>query len=612
MAVLVLAAACSGGSDPSDTTPSSTTVPASVAPVPDTAVAPTTTVDPGPRVGGSLTVLLAQDPTPITGWAPWDDVCAWACRNVLDQVLETLSVVLPDGSVAPWLAESIESDVSLRLWTVKLRPNILFTDGTALTAAVVKEGIDNYLKSGDASSGHFRDARLVTVQVADELTLVFDLSEPNGGFAASLAGPIGRVFSVAAADIDEDRFAAAPVGTGAFMFSNWSPGQPAVLQANPDYWMTDADGAALPYLSQLTFVQVADEAERLAQLRAGTGQVMQTRVPDTIEKAAAEPDGTDSSGTGSSDTEPDSAEPAGTESSEARLNVVRQIDDNIGAIAFNTLRSPFDDVRVRRGLALAVDQQVLVDTVNTDVQPATQWWSPASIWHSQLVAAQWPTQDTAAAANLLGEYVADADRSDGRGRGEPIQVRIQCTDDASLVALLAELKMQLEATGLVEVIAETVSRTGLIQRVIGSVTNSPSFSGDFTATCWRLGGESDPWVLLDAALGPTRTSPLNIANFHTENLTALVDALQGSEALAPRRAALEQIMLMFATEVPFLYLGHAASAVIALPQVQGLEQWSLPPAESDELAESSERARQVVQGQRLGVGRYAELWLLSG
>ena len=57
------------------------------------------------RVGGSATVLLAADPTPITGWTPWDHVCAWSCRNVLDQVLETITVVLPDGSTAPWLAE---------------------------------------------------------------------------------------------------------------------------------------------------------------------------------------------------------------------------------------------------------------------------------------------------------------------------------------------------------------------------------------------------------------------------------------------------------------------------------------------------------------------------
>ncbi len=572
---VLLVAACSSGAT-SDSTTSTADGSLISNPTGGPTTAPSTTVDPGPTRGGNATILLANDPTPFTGWSPWDDVCAWACRNVLDHVLETLAVVLPDGTVQPWLAQSIDPDVSLKLWTVELRTGINFSDGQAMTAAVIKDGIDSYLKSGDASRGHVRDARLLAVQALDDETLIFELSEPVGGFAASLAGPLGRVFSVAAVEADEDRFAVAPVGTGPFKFQSWSPGQPVVLSANSDYWMADPEGESLPYLSQLTFVQVPDESDRLAQLLAGDAEVMQTRVPQTISEAS--------------------------EASESRadsLTVVSHIDDNVGAIVFNTLESPFDDVRVRRGLALAVDQEQLLDVIDTDVLLATQWWAPSSVWYSQLAADQWPTNDLTAAAELLNDYIADPERSDERASGEPVQVRIQCTDDVALVTLLDELALQLDAIGLVEVIAETVTRTGLIQRVTGSVADSPSFSGDFTATCWRLGGESDPWVLLEAALGPIRTSPLNIANLYTEDLAALADLLQGTYQPAARRSIIEKIMQVFASEVPYLYLGHSQSAVIARSEVRGIEEWSLPSGE-------------VVQGHRLGVGRYTELWVPSG
>ncbi len=492
---------------------------------------------------------------------------------MLDHVLETLAMVLPDGTVQPWLAQSIEPDVSLKLWTIKLRAGISFSDGQAMTAAVIKDGIDSYLKSGDASRSHVRDSRLLTVQAPDEETLIFELSEPVGGFDASLAGPLGRVFSVAAANADEARFAAAPVGTGPFKFQNWSPDQPVILSANSNYWMTDAEGESLPYLSQLTFVQVPNENDRLAQLLAGDAMVLQTRVPQTI-----------------------------TEASESRidlLTVVSHLDDNIGAIVFNTLQPPFDDVRVRRGLALALDQDQLLDVIDTDVLLATQWWAPSSVWYSQLAADLWPSKDFDAATELLNDYIADPERSDELTSGEAIQVHIQCTGDAALVALLDELKQQLDATGLVEMRMETVTRTGLIQRVIGSVADNPSFSGDFTATCWRLGGESDPWVLLEAALGPIRTSPLNIANLHTEDLSALVNQLQGTYEPSDRQAVIERIMQTFASEVPYLYLGHSQSAVIARSEVQGIREWSLPSGE-------------LVQGQRLGVGRYTELWIPGG
>ncbi|HCB37400.1 MAG TPA: hypothetical protein DEP66_04175, partial [Acidimicrobiaceae bacterium] len=529
----------------------------------------------GPTRAGTLEVLLAADPTPTTGWTPWDDVCAWACRNVVDHVLETLTVVLPDGTVEPWLAESVAHDVSLTRWTVELRAGLAFTDGRPVTAPTVKEGFDLYLKSGDASRGHVRDARLVTVQAPDDTTLVFELSEPNAGFPATLAGPVGRVFSVEAARINPESFAGAPVGTGPFVFDEWRPGRPVVLRANADYWRADADGRPLPFTERIRFTEVPDETARLDRLRAGRAHVMQTRVPSTI--AAAR-----------------SAGGVGV------LTVVDHLDDNVGAIVFNTLRAPFDDVRVRRGLALAVDQSELLVALGSDggaeSRPATQWWSPESVWHSGAVAEAWPSNSPDAAAALLGEYTADPERSDGRAVGALVRVRIQCTDDPSLSAMVDELGRQLRATGLVEVVPEVVSRTGLIQRVTGSVADSPSFAGDFTATCWRLGGESDPWVLLESGLGPVRTSPLNVSNLYNDDLAALVDLVQGTVTTAARKSAVTRIMLAFAAEVPAVYLGYAPSAIVALPSVVGVGEWTLPTG-------------RTVSGQRLGVGRFEQVWV---
>lgn len=580
----LLAAACSGDAasgDPTSSSPSgSATAPSqtqaggeSEGSATNLTTAPP--VDTVPQSGGAVTVLLAADPTPTTGWTPWDDVCAWACRNVIDHVLETLAVVLPEGTVEPWLAESITPDVSLTRWTVRLRQGITFSDGEQLNAITVKGGIDRYLKTGRASRGHMSDARLVTVQAPDEATLVFELSEANAGFPATLAGPVGRVFSLVAADADPDGFAIAPVGTGPFTFASWAPNQPVLLEANPNYWRRSTGGEQLPYLTELNFVQVPDEIERFERLVSGQGDVLQTRAPQTITRARE------------------------AVVSGAALTVVGQLDDNTGAIVFNTLRAPFNDVRVRRGLALAVDQALLLDTLDTDVQAATQWWAPTSVWHSNTVDDLWPSQDLAAAVELLRDYAGDPDRSDKRERGEPIQVRLQCTDDPALRALIVELKRQLEATGLVTVESEIVSRTGLIQRVTGSVADRPSFSGDFTATCWRLGGESDPWVLLNAATGPVRTSPLNVSNLHTEDLDRLVNLVRSNVALALRRDAIKEIMQLFVYEVPYLYLGYASSAVIAAESVRGLQEWSLPSGGT-------------VQGQRLGVGHYTEIWVPSG
>ena len=158
------------------------------------------------RVGGSATVLLALDPTPITGWTPWDHVCAWSCRNVLDQVLETITVVLPDGSTAPWLAEQVEPNPTMLNWTITLRKGLRFSDDQPVTAQVIKEGYEEFLKKGEVTRGLLRDARINAVTVIDDHRLMFDLAEPNPALDIVLAGPIGRVFSIEAARVDPSGF----------------------------------------------------------------------------------------------------------------------------------------------------------------------------------------------------------------------------------------------------------------------------------------------------------------------------------------------------------------------------------------------------------------------
>ncbi|MDP6863108.1 MAG: ABC transporter substrate-binding protein, partial [Acidimicrobiales bacterium] len=229
------------------------------------------------RVGGSATVLLAADPTPITGWTPWDHVCAWSCRNVLDQVLETITVVLPDGSTAPWLAEQVEPNPTMLNWTVTLRKGLRFSDDQPVTAQVIKEGYEEFLKKGEVTRGLLRDARINAVTVIDDRRLMFDLAEPNPALDVVLAGPIGRVFSIEAARVDPSAFIRSPVGTGPFIMEPWEIGQPVKLLANREYWRTGFDGKSLPYLDELTFLEVVDEQERIESVQRKDADFAQSR-----------------------------------------------------------------------------------------------------------------------------------------------------------------------------------------------------------------------------------------------------------------------------------------------------------------------------------------------
>ena len=519
--------------------------------------------------GGSAIVLLATDPTPTIGWTPWDHVCAWSCRNVLDQVLETLTVILPDGSTAPWLAEEIEPNPTMLNWTVTLREGLRFSDDQPVTAQAIKEGYEEFLKKGEVTRGLLRDARINAVTVIDEYRFMIDLTEPNPSLDVVLAGPVGRVFSVEAAMADPSGFLRSPVGTGPFVMDPWEAGEPIRLSANRRYWRTGPNDRPLPYLDELMFREVQDEQERIELVQRREADFAQSRSTLAISRAR-----------------------------DLELRVVSRNEDNVGVVLFNTVQSPVDDVRVRRALQLSTNQEALIKaSLGAGAgERATQWFSRESRWWSSLAAEAWPDLDEAAAKELLAAYINDEDRSDRRTPGSKISVDLQCTDDIHLSSMTRELSRQWEATGLVEVEIETVTRSGLIQRVLGSITDRPGFSGDFVATCWRVGGESDPAMMFGPVFGPIRTSPLNVSNLHNESLSEFVDLLNSSSVETVRQAAVEEIMLALTEQMPMVYLSHAQSAVLGHPNTEGLGYWQLPNGED-------------VYGQVAGVGRWSDVWI---
>lgn len=522
-----------------------------------------------PQSGGAITVLLQDDLSPINGWAPWENICAWACRNVLDQVLETLTVVLPDGSVVPFLAKKINHNNNYTEWTVELRSGLLFSDGTPLEASIYKKGYDDYVKSGKVSSGLLRDARITSVNVLNDSTLLFELSEPNPMLLNVLAGPIGRVFLLETDSLSEEQFAFNPVGTGPFIFEGWSPGERIVLRSNSRYWRKDENGVQLPYLEEISFRQIADERLRLNFLIEGEGQILQTRSALAISQGR-----------------------------ESELTVISRREDNVGVILFNTLESPTNDLRVRRGLLFSSDQEELgrLASNNPDASLAAQWVSPDSRWYSEAVTRAWPKTNMSEAKDYLLAYVQDPKRSDRRLTGQKIAVTLLCTDDLQLANMTRSLKSQWEATGLVDVTLEQVGRNALIKRVLGSVTDEPSFKGDFEASCWRVGGESDPGAQIEAFLGLVKTSPLNVANMEGDDLLSLVKQMNATGKFQDRFLTLENLMLELNTKTPMIYVDYLSSALIGDSSVEGLGIWTLPEGTS-------------VLGQIAGVGRYSEVWL---
>src|SRR5690606_19388640 len=126
-----------------------------------------------------------------------------AQTNVARSVYDPIAARGADGTTYPYLAESIESNEELTEWTITLRPDISFHDGTPLNAEAIKHNFDTVLTSAESNvAGNL--SQVVELRVDDELTYTYVLEEPNVAFPDLLVGAIGWPFSPTAYDANPD------------------------------------------------------------------------------------------------------------------------------------------------------------------------------------------------------------------------------------------------------------------------------------------------------------------------------------------------------------------------------------------------------------------------
>ena len=108
-------------------------------------------------------------------------------------------------------------------------------------------------------------------------TVVLKLKHPDPTLIAALATfntailPQKRLRGAPGATDEEKAkaFAEHPVGTGPFMFDSWQRGTRMALERNPHYWQMGEDGKPLPYLDEIDFQIIPDDATRILKLQAG-------------------------------------------------------------------------------------------------------------------------------------------------------------------------------------------------------------------------------------------------------------------------------------------------------------------------------------------------------
>lgn len=250
---------------------------------------------------------------------------AGAIDSVLySNVFEGLTRFGADGSVNPGLAKSWEISEDGKTYTFLLNAGVTFHDGSAMNAEDVKFSLDRARAEDSANAQKALFAGIETVEVVDPLTVKVTLSEPNGSFLFNMAW--GDAVIVAPETIGDIK--TNPVGTGAFKFSNWVQGDKIDLEKNGAYWGTPAK------LDKVSFKFISDPTAAFAAVMAeDVNAFVGFPAPENLPQFEADP----------------------------RFQVLVGSTEGETILSTNNKMPPFDNVKVRKALAHAIDRQAIID-----------------------------------------------------------------------------------------------------------------------------------------------------------------------------------------------------------------------------------------------------------
>ena len=394
VAVTFVFAAC-GGSDPTATPPPTTAPtatqpaqptatqpaqPAATQPAQPTAPPPTATSAPARPTPTPRPALPTQRPTPegerprsggvlqaraLLAFEPWDtyDVRSRFGTETIQNVLNNLIFLDPQDPnlILPDLAERWEISSDGRTVTFHLRSGVTWHDGEAFTAEDVVYSLSRAWKpEPPLVVANVAITRFVeNIEAVDDLTVRVTLVQPSASFLVGVAVPFMLMYPAHLPDI-ENQWRPSPVGTGPFIWESDDPRMSVKLVKNEAYYKEDANGVQLPYLDGMDVFFLPNPTVSLAAFRAGRVDCICTYS--------------------------DEATTVSTPALQREFPGGQFFQRSPDTIAFYfSQKPPFDDVRVRRAIAIGIDRV----GINKLVFPGAEGHFPSGYLLSRELGGKW-------------------------------------------------------------------------------------------------------------------------------------------------------------------------------------------------------------------------------
>jgi peptide/nickel transport system substrate-binding protein len=260
--------------------------------------------------------------------------------KVTVNIFETLVKYEKEGKdIIPGLASSWKSSEDGLTWVFHLRQGVKFHDGSVFDARAVEFNFHRWMdRDNPYHNGQFSYWNYVfggfpgfvkSVTAISDYNVEIKLNKPYAPFLSTLAMPVFGIGSPAAIKKYGDEVYMHPIGTGPFCFKSWEPGKSIFLVRYEGYW------DVLAKIDEVEFKVIPSNVDRLEQLKQGMIHIADNLGPDDV--SAIEND--------------------------SNLQLLLRPYFNVGYIALNNEKAPFDNRDIRTAISLAINKEEMIKEV---------------------------------------------------------------------------------------------------------------------------------------------------------------------------------------------------------------------------------------------------------
>ncbi|WP_097274962.1 ABC transporter substrate-binding protein [Streptomyces sp. TLI_55] len=298
-----------------------------------------------PKSGGTLTFAVGSDAGCVDPQQVGSNESIYSVRQTVDSLTDQDPET---GKIVPWLAKSWDINSDATEFTFHLRSGVTFSDGSKLTAQVVKDNFDAVPKLGALgvlAQGYLSSVKSTTA--VDPLTVKVTFKEPNAQFLqATSTHSLGIESSASVKKTPQQKCSDGVIGSGPFVLKQYVQNQSITLAKRTGYdWgssLWSKKGEA--YLDKLVFKVVPE-----AGVRAGSLQSGQVDAISSVGKANE------------------------TALKGGQVTLLHRANPGVVfGLGINNSRPVLKDVKVRQAILAALDRKQVADTVfPTGTKPAT-------------------------------------------------------------------------------------------------------------------------------------------------------------------------------------------------------------------------------------------------